>query len=213
MKFTVGLSTRPEKYIGEITVWDKAENILKSIITKFDEHHINEGDGAFYGPKLDFTVTDSIGRKHQLATIQLDFNLPERFDLQFKSEDSYERPIMIHRAILGSIERFIAILLESKQGNLPLFVSPRQVAILTINDSEDLVNYAKKIKKDFENNGLKEVHYIDDKESIPKKVLNCEVLHYNYIIVLGKKELANNSINVRGIGEIKLDDFIKNLKF
>ena len=211
MKFSVGLSTRPEKYIGDLEIWNKAESILKDIITVFDDYHINEGDGAFYGPKLDFTVIDTLNRKHQLATIQLDFNLPERFNLKYKSEDSYERPVMIHRAILGSIERFIAILLESKQGKIPFFVSPRQVAILTINDSEDLVNYAYEIKKKLNDANIKYIDYIDEKETIPKKILNAEILHYNYIIVLGKKELANKTINVRSIGEIKIDDFINKI--
>ncbi len=212
MKFSVGLSTRPEQYIGDLENWNKAEEILKNIISTFDNHHINEGDGAFYGPKLDFTVIDTLNRKHQLATIQLDFNLPERFNLEFKAEEGYERPVMIHRAILGSIERFIAILLESKQGDIPFFVSPRQIAILTVNDSEDLIEYAKEIKKEFNQHHIKYVDYIDDKETISKKILNTEVLHYNYIIVLGKKELKNNTINVRGIGEIKLEDFINKLK-
>lgn len=211
MKFSVGLSTRPEQYIGDIANWNKAEEILKGIISNFENHHINEGDGAFYGPKLDFTVIDTLNRKHQLATIQLDFNLPERFNLEFKAEEGYERPVMIHRAILGSIERFIAILLESKQGDIPFFVSPRQIAILTVNDAEDLVDYANKIKKEFNQHNIKYVDFIDEKETISKKILNTEVLHYNYIVVLGKKELKNNTINVRGMGEIKLEDFIKKI--
>ena len=210
MKFKVGLSTRPEQYIGTIELWDKCENILNNVLTNnFESYSINDADGAFYGPKLDFKVLDSINREHQLATIQLDFNLPERFKLEFKSEDGYEQPVMIHRAILGSIERFIAILLESGQGNIPLFVSPRQVAILTVNDSKAMIDYALLVKKQLNDNGIKYVNFIDERDTISKKILNTEVLHYNYIVVIGNKEIKNNTINVRGLGELSTDDFIK----
>ena len=212
MKFTAGLSTRPEQYLGTVELWDKVEGILKDVLDKnFEKYDINDGDGAFYGGKIDFKVLDALGREHQLATIQLDFNLPERFKLEFRSEDGYEQPIMIHRAIFGSIERFIGILLESGQGKIPLFVSPRQVAILTINDNKDMVDYALSIKDRLNKSGIKFVDVIDEKDTISKKILNAEVLHYNYIVVIGNKEIKNNNVNVRGLGEMSHDDFINKL--
>lgn len=212
MEFKVGLSTRPEQYIGTIELWDDCEKILNNLLIKnFDKYEINDGDGSFYGPKMDFKVLDSIGREHQLATIQLDFNLPERFKLEFRSEDGYEQPVMIHRAILGSIERFIAILLESGQGNIPLFVSPRQVAILTVNDNKDMLDYALVVKDKLNKSGIKYVDVVSEKDTISKKILNTEVLHYNYIVVIGNKEIKNNTINIRRLGEMSTNEFIKKL--
>jgi threonyl-tRNA synthetase len=212
MEFVAGLSTRPEQYLGTVELWNKVEGILKSVLDKnFEKYNINDGDGAFYGAKIDFKVLDTLGREHQLATIQLDFNLPERFKLEFRSEDGYEQPVMIHRAIFGSIERFIAILLESGQGNIPLFVSPRQVAILTITDNKAMVDYAFTIKENLNKAGIKYVDLIDEKDTISKKILNTEMLHYNRIIVIGNKEIKNNTINVRGLGEMSCDDFIGEL--
>jgi len=212
MKFIAGLSTRPEQYLGTVELWDKVEGILKNVLDKnFEKYDINDGDGAFYGGKIDFKVLDALGREHQLATIQLDFNLPERFKLEFKSEEGYEQPVMIHRAIFGSIERFIGILLESGQGKIPLFVSPRQVAILTVNDNNDMVDYAFIVKDKLNKSGIKYVDVIDEKDTISKKILNTEVLHYNYIVVVGNKEIKNNTINVRGLGEMSHDDFINKL--
>lgn len=208
MTLSVGFSSRPDVYVGSIDDWDRSEEILKKIITRFEEHHINDKDGAFYGPKLDFDVQDVLGRKHQLATIQLDFNLPKRFDLRYSSEDGYEQPVLIHRAIFGSFERFIAILLESGQGDIPFFVSPRQVAILCVNSAKDTIRYGKQVSTQLlENDIIAEVY--DDDDTLPKKILNAEILHFNYIFVIGKREIANNTINVRGVGERSLDDFMK----
>ncbi len=116
---------------------------------------------------------------------------------------------MIHRAILGSIERFIAILLESRQGNIPLFVSPRQVAIFTVNDSKNMIDYTLVVKKYLTDNCIKYVNFIDERDTISNKILNTKVLHYNYIVVIGNKEIKNNTINIRGLGEMSSDDFIK----
>lgn len=209
-KFSVGLSTKPEKYIGSDEIWTNAENILNKLIKTFDDYHINEGDGAFYGPKLDFTVLDTIGRKHQLGTIQLDFNLPTRFDLTYQTEHQgkYDRPVIIHRAILGSVERFIALLLENGQGDIPFFVSPRQICIIPVSIKPDLIEYCNKVKEQLLNiNKCKYIDIDDSTETLQKKILNSEILHYNYIIVLGKKELYNQTINVRSIGEITIDNF------
>ncbi len=212
-KFSVGLSTRPEKYIGSIDNWNKAEEILSRLITTFDESNINPGDGAFYGPKLDFTVTDTLGRKHQLGTIQLDFNLPERFNLTYQDDQgALVRPVIIHRAILGSVERFIALLLENGQGDIPYFVSPRQICIIPVSVKPDLVEYCDKVKTLINtSNAGKYVNVDLSSETLQKKILNAEMLHYNYIIVLGKKELGASTVNIRGIGEKSQEYLIKML--
>lgn len=151
------------------------------------------GDGAFYGPKIDIKVEDSLKRQHQCGTIQLDFNLPERFKLTYASkEDISETPVMIHRAIFGSLERFIAILLEHTRGDLPFWLSPRKIRIITVNDQ--VMDYAKTVKETFSKYEV-DIDMSDDK--IGKKIRNAEVLKYNYIFVLGKKEEESKSINVR----------------
>lgn len=213
-KFSVGLSTRPEKYIGSLDNWNRAEKILSQLINEFDESHINPGDGAFYGPKLDFTVTDTLGRKHQLGTIQLDFNLPERFDLTYQDASSAQiRPVIIHRAILGSVERFIALLLENSQGDIPYFVSPRQVCIIPVSVKPDLVEYCEQVAKSIVSNQAgKHINIDTSSETLQKKILNAEVLHYNYIIVLGKKELSAHTVNIRGQGEKSQENLIQMLK-
>jgi threonyl-tRNA synthetase len=212
-KFSVGLSTKPEKYIGSLDNWNKAEEILSRLITTFEESNINQGDGAFYGPKLDFTVTDTLGRKHQLGTIQLDFNLPERFNLTYQDDQGeLIRPVIIHRAILGSVERFIALLLENAQGDIPYFVSPRQVCIIPVSVKPDLVEYCNKVKNQILSMGAGKYVNVDlSSETLQKKILNAEVLHYNFIIVLGKKELGSSTVNIRGIGEKSHDYLIKML--
>lgn len=216
MKIQVGLSTRPEKYIGELSVWNNAENILKEIITEFDDYKINEGDGAFYGPKLDFTVFDSFNRPFQLATIQLDFNLPNRFDLTYQnSEGQHVRPIIIHRAILGSIERFIGILLETTQGKLPFFVNPRQFAIIPVkHNDKNIDDYCKEILSVLKNkNYIVDyiVDYFDDTDTMQKKICNADMLHYSYVIVIGDKEVNSKTVNIRTHGTHVLDDFLLKL--
>lgn len=209
MKIQVGLSTRPDKFIGDLSVWNNAENILREIIKEFPNHQINEGDGAFYGPKLDFNVFDSFNRSFQLATIQLDFNLPERFDLTYQnSEGHYIRPIIIHRAILGSIERFIGILLETTQGKLPFFVNPRQFAVIPVKNNDEKINiYSKKVCETIKKANMI-VDYFDDSDTMQKKIANAEILHYSYIIVIGDKEVNENTINIRGIGTKILNEFL-----
>jgi threonyl-tRNA synthetase len=193
MEISVGLSTRPEQYIGELDNWNKAEEILKKQIQQFPGYSINEGDGAFYGPKIDIKVKDSLGRQHQCATVQLDFNLPERFDLKYTMPDqSHRRPVMIHRAIFGSFERFMAILLEHTNGHLPFWCSPRQICIVPI--SEKFVSYAEEVKKVFSRFSV-EVDSSDEK--INKKIRNAEVMKFNYIFVVGGKEMENKTINIR----------------
>lgn len=203
LKYEMRLSTRPDDYIGEIELWNKAEQILKECIG--DSCVINEKDGAFYGPKIDCIVKDSLKREHQLGTIQLDFNLPSRFKLKYKSknEGKTEVPVMIHRAILGSIERFIAILLESTAAKLPLWISPRQIAILPISDKFN--DYAKSLKKELN------AEHIDifDNGLLGKRIEYCEELNYNLIFVVGKKEEASKTVSLRNpdksITEMSLD--------
>ena len=207
--FKVELSTRPEKYIGDLDNWNKAEEILTSKIKKFSNWEINEGDGAFYGPKIDIKIKDSLKREHQCGTIQLDFNLPKRFDLKFANEnDSFECPVLIHRAIFGSFERFIAILLEHTNGKLPFFISPRQICIVPI--SLKYIPYSEKIKSLFVDYNI----VIDDStETLNKKIRKAEKLCFNYIFVIGEKEEESNSINIRKgnkrIGVINVDEVIK----
>jgi threonyl-tRNA synthetase len=213
LDLTVGLSTRPEQYIGDRELWDRAELILKQIISTFPEYTINEGDGAFYGPKLDFTVKDSLGRSHQLGTIQLDFNLPERFDLNFKDLDGQQaRPVMIHRAILGSVERFIGILLETTQGHLPWFVNPRQIALIPIKHNDlEIGLYCRKIYDIAKAKGI-QIDWLDGSDTMQKKVAQAEMLKYCFTVVVGKKEVDTNTVNIRGfIKSIDLNKFIDEL--
>lgn len=184
LEFSVGLSTRSESYIGSLDNWNRAENILKEQIKIFPGWVINEGDAAFYGPKIDVKIKDSLGRQHQCWTIQLDFNLPERFNLKYMAADgSHQRPVMIHRAILGSFERFLAVLLEHTNGRLPFFLQPRQICIIPV--SEKCNEYASFVKNNFSNFSV-EIDNSDEK--IAKKIRNAEVMKFNYIFVVGEKE-------------------------
>jgi len=195
-EFYLELSTRPKNFIGKIELWDEAENQLKDVLnTEIDDFIINEGSGAFYGPKIDIHIKDHSGKKHQCGTIQLDFQLPIKFDLKYTNEDGKDEiPIMIHRAIYGSFERFIAILIEHYQGKFPFWLSPRQLIIIPI--SEKNLNYAKFVANEIRCGG----YYVDIDVSdnrIGKKILEAQKLHYNYIIVVGGIEEKNKTINVR----------------
>lgn len=214
MEITVGLSTRPDQFIGDIETWDKAESILKDILSDYPSYEIYEKDGAFYGNKIDCKVLDAFGRMHQLATVQLDFNLPERFELTYKDSTGVDiRPVMIHRAVFGSVERFIGILLESTQGKLPFFVNPRQIAIIPVkSDSNQINEYCIEIFQQLTKNNFN-CEFIDGNETMQKKIANCEVLHYNYILVIGKKEVEQGIVNVRNPKmQIDLHSFIEFLK-
>ena len=148
--FTLNLSTRPETFLGDIAMWDKAEEQLKKSLEKFGmPWKLNPGDGAFYGPKIDITFTDALKRQHQCTTIQLDFQLPQRFELEYSDENQNKhRPVMIHRAILGSVERFISVFTENCAGKWPFWLSPRQVCLIPVNGSiPALVEYGKEVRK------------------------------------------------------------------
>src|SRR3989338_1299244 len=209
-EYDIAISTRPDNFIGDIDLWNEAEEILKNNASLLGEYHLKEGDGAFYGPKIDVMVKDSLGRKHQLGTIQLDFVLPQRFSLQYQGKSQMETPVMIHRAIFGSLERFIAILLEHTSGRLPLWLSPRKIALIPVSDKFN--DYCNTLLSTFQSLlGFKGIDIIShDKVNI--NVAFSESLKYNYILVIGKKELDSSTISYRSshkINTLPLSDFCK----
>ena len=200
--FNIKLSTRPEIRVGSDEVWDKAENALESAIKKLDlPYKIEEGDGAFYGPKLDFVLTDAIGREWQCGTFQADFNLPDRLDAEFVAEDGQkQRPVMIHRAVLGSFERFIGVLIENYSGKLPFWLAPLQVVVATI--ISDVNNYASKVVSEQENPPIRGKADLRN-EKISYKVREHSAAKVPVIIVLGKREEEFKTVSIRRIGSDK----------
>ncbi len=214
----IELSTRPEIRIGTDKMWDKAEKALEQALKKRKiKYKLNKGDGAFYGPKIDFHVRDSLSRNWQLGTIQLDFSMPERFNLEYVDKDNKrKRPVMLHRAIYGSLERFIGILIEHYNGRFPTWLAPIQVRILNFTDRNK--NYAEGILKKLRE-GIPNLRIDADFRSttVPAKVKDAELQKIPYIIVVGDREQKDNSIAVRRGGnrkieKVKLDKFIKELK-
>ncbi|XP_059157057.1 threonine--tRNA ligase 1, cytoplasmic-like isoform X2 [Physella acuta] len=195
--FNLKLSTRPEKYLGEKSVWDEAEKNLEETLNEFGHKwELNPGDGAFYGPKIDITINDALKRSHQCATIQLDFQLPERFNLTFTNDkQEKERPVIVHRAILGSVERMIAILCENFGGKWPFWLSPRQSIVITVAPAFD--DYAQEVMKKIHDAGFICEHDLDQGTTMNKKIRNAQLSQYNFIFVVGEKELANKTANVR----------------
>jgi threonyl-tRNA synthetase len=213
--YQIFLSTRPEKFLGSIEIWDQAEKDLKEALEKGGlDYKLNEGDGAFYGPKIDVVVSDAIGREWQLSTIQLDFQLPERFDLNYTdSSGQKQRPVIIHRALLGSLERFFGIIIEHFAGAFPLWLSPTQIKILTISDKH--LKYALKLKDDFIKEKLR-VDIDNNNETISNKIRKAVAEKIPYLIIIGDKEVENNSLNVRARGEqksldMKSEDLMKEI--
>ncbi len=218
--FTAQVSVRdldnPDKYIGDVANWEKAENaIISAAKDKNLDYVIESGEAAFYGPKLDFMVKDALGRSWQLGTIQVDYNLPERFDLTYKGSDNeLHRPVMIHRAPFGSMERFIAILLEHTGGNFPLWLMPEQAIILSI--SEKYEKYSEKVLNLLEND---EIRALSDhrNETIGKKIREAEMNKFPYIIIVGEQEATDNTISVRkhggeDLGAISIEKFSEIVK-
>ena len=201
-KFDIKLSTRPEIRVGSDEVWDKAESALESAIKKLElPYKIEEGDGAFYGPKLDFVLTDAIGREWQCGTFQADFNLPERLDAEYVGEDGQKhRPVMIHRAVLGSFERFIGVLIENYSGKLPFWLAPVQVAVATI--ISDVNDYAEEIINKLENMGIRCLEDFRN-EKISYKVREHSASKVPVIIALGQREKESQTVSVRRIGSDK----------
>jgi threonyl-tRNA synthetase len=206
------LSTRPEEYLGEKAAWDHAESALKKALGAAGQAYtIAGGEGAFYGPKIDFAVTDAIGRKWQCATIQLDYQLPERFALKYIGADNTEhRPVVIHRAIFGSFERFIALLLEHYAGAFPLWFAPVQVRVLPIADRH--LDYARGVLARLKAAGLR-AELDDRQEKIGYKIREAQVQKVPYMLVVGDREAADGTVSVRGRtagdqGARPVDEFI-----
>ncbi|XP_026311241.1 threonine--tRNA ligase 2, cytoplasmic isoform X3 [Piliocolobus tephrosceles] len=219
--FQLNLSTRPENFLGEIEMWNEAEKQLQNSLMEFGEPwKMNPGDGAFYGPKIDIKIKDAIGRYHQCATIQLDFQLPIRFNLTYVSKDGDDkkRPVIIHRAILGSVERMIAILSENYGGKWPFWLSPRQVMVIPVGPTCE--KYALQVSSEFFEEGFMADVDLDHNCTLNKKIRNAQLAQYNFILVVGEKEKINNAVNVRTRdnkihGEILVAsaiDKLKNLK-
>ena len=237
MTYKLELSTRPTKALGEIAVWDRAEAALERAMNTFageGNWKINAGDGAFYGPKIDIKVMDAMDRIHQCATVQLDFQLPIRFDLKYKSAvqtvnpvegdapvaapvdkdaapPGYERPVMVHRAMLGSVERMFAVLTEHFGGKWPFWLSPRQIMLVPVHG--DQYEYCREVKAKLHNAGFF-VEADTSKSTFQKKVRNAQVEQYNFQLIIGGKEMENGTVNIRTRdneqkGEMKVDDFVQ----
>ena len=217
--YKVSLSVRDpdakDDYLGSDDIWETAESALEGVAEDLDlPFEVIEGEAAFYGPKLDFLFYDALDREWQLATVQLDFNLPERFDLTYKASDNDEkRPVVIHRAITGSLERFLGVMIEHFKASFPLWLSPEQVRVITVTDENE--DYADSVVGELNEHGFRvETDYRD--ESVGKKIAEAETSKAPYVLVLGGDEEENESVNVRSredgvIGEMSVDDFIERL--
>ena len=216
LSYQIEVSTMPEDHIGEVSDWDFATETLKKAIEAMGKTYvINEGDGAFYGPKLDFHLADSLGRTWQCGTIQLDMQMPERFELEYVGEDGQKhRPVMIHRVVLGSIERFIGVITEHFAGAFPAWLNPVQVKLLTVTDRVD--NYAKDISARLDAMGFR-VEIDDRNEKIGKKIREATMEKVPYMLVLGDRDMENDTVSVRhrsgeDLGAMSLDQFAAMLK-
>jgi threonyl-tRNA synthetase len=191
---------KPEKYLGGDEAWDSAEKALAEVMRGVGrEVEIGEGEAAFYGPKLDFMAKDAIGREWQLATIQLDFNQPERFGLEYADADgTKKRPIMVHRAILGSVERFMGVLIEHFAGAFPVWLAPVQIAVLPVADRH--VDFAQSLARELMDHGLR-VEVDASAESVGKKIRNAEKAKYPVMLVVGDKEVEGGQLTVRRRGQ------------
>ncbi len=207
-------ATKPDKAIGEPKLWEEAENGLKAALEKNKiNYELREKDGTFYGPKIDINVKDSLNREWTIATIQLDFQSPERFELEYIDKDGIgKRPVIIHRAMLGSFERFIGILLEHTNGNLPLWLAPVQAVLIPV--SEKQTGYAEKVLAELKENKIRAEIY-ESGETLPKRIREAELQKIPYILVVGEKEEKNESTNVRHKGdekELQIEKLIEKIK-
>lgn len=210
--YNAELSTRPEKFIGEKEDWGICENILEEVLNKKGfNYRINEGDGAFYGPKIDIKLKDVLGREWQCATVQLDYNIPKRFDLTYRASDgSEQRVIMIHRVILGSIERFFATLIEHYSGKFPLWLAPVQISVLSI--TQDVNEYARQVKETLEKEEFR-VEVSSKDETLQRKIRKKELLKIPYMVIVGKKEKKEGRVSLRkqgmkNLGSMKIEEVI-----
>merc|ERR1712071_118167 len=222
MTYKLELSTRPKKALGDKELWDRAEAALARAMDSFAGKggwRENPGDGAFYGPKIDIKVMDAMDRVHQCATIQLDFQLPIRFGLQYQTGskvkgEEFARPVMIHRAMLGSVERMFAVLCEHYGGKWPLWLSPRQVMVIPVHAEWN--EYCEEVRQPLHDEGF----YVDvdfSKSTFQKKVRNAQIAQYNFQLVVGEAEVKNGTVNIRTRenkveGEKKVQDFVNLLK-
>jgi len=214
--YEVYLSTRPKKYVGTLKNWKKATNALKYALKEAKiPYQIDPGEGVFYGPKIDIKVKDSLGRAWQLTTIQVDFNLPERFEMTYIDKKGRKKtPIMIHRALLGSLERFIGVLLEYYGGNLPFWLSPEQIWVIPVGSKHK--KYAKEVVKELSSAKFR-CRLRDEAETVSKKIRDGEIKKIPYMLIVGDKEMKSKSVRVRergrgDIGQIKLKRFLEKIK-
>jgi threonyl-tRNA synthetase len=218
LDFKLTLSTRPEDYMGELALWEKAENNLREVLDEIcgvGMYDINEGDGAFYGPKIDIKMKDCLGREWQMGTIQVDFQLPLRFNLSYIDSDGEKKPpILIHRALFGSFERFIGIITEHYAGAFPVWLSPVQVRVMPISDSQ--LDYARKVKEDLEKQGIR-VELDERQEKIGYKIREAQLQKIPYMLILGEKEKEASAVGVRArkegdIGQMSIEEFVSKIK-
>ena len=217
LEYQLTLSTRPEDYMGEIETWNRAENDLKNVLNEIcgeGNYRVNEGDGAFYGPKIDIKMKDCLGREWQMGTVQLDFQLPQRFNLSYIDKNGDKKaPIMVHRAIFGSFERFLGIITEHFAGAFPTWLAPVQVKILPIAAAH--VEYANEVKEQLEKNGLR-VELDEREEKIGYKIREAQLQKVPYMVILGDKEVEAKAVGVRSridgdIGQMPMEQFIERI--
>ncbi|MBT4207390.1 threonine--tRNA ligase, partial [Candidatus Woesearchaeota archaeon] len=213
--YEIFIATQPEKHIGESDVWELATNALEeSLKEKGLEYGVKEGEGAFYGPKIEFNIKDAIGRNWQMGTVQVDLSMPGRFNAEYTDKDGNKKtPVMIHRAILGSMERFIGVLIEHYAGAFPLWLSPVQVKILPITDAHK--DYARQVLTKLKENNIR-VELNDDNETLGKKIRQGKVEKVPYLLVLGDKEIDDKKVTVEGRKDYKdtmsVDELVEKLK-
>jgi threonyl-tRNA synthetase len=216
-EFTANLSTKdPNKYVGSDSIWEKATEALRGALDTYGlEYKIKEGDAAFYGPKIDIDVRDAIGRKWQLSTIQCDFNLPDRFELEYVgSDNARHRPIMVHRALFGSVERFFGVLVEHFAGAFPAWLAPVQVKVLAVAQAHE--EYAASIVQHLSGQGFRAEAVIAD-DQLGKRIRNAKVEKVPYVLVVGDDDLANGTVGVNPRGgdvqrDVALKDFVNTLR-
>ncbi|KAM4862105.1 threonine--tRNA ligase, mitochondrial [Thomomys bottae] len=214
--FRLALSTRPSSFLGEPSLWERAEQILQQALEEFGEPwDLNPGDGAFYGPKIDVHLHDALGRPHQCGTIQLDFQLPLRFSLQYKGQaGALERPVLIHRAVLGSVERLLGVLAESCGGKWPLWLSPFQVVVIPVGPEQE--EYARQVQQSLQAAGLVGDLDADPGMTLSRRVRRAQLAHYNFQFVVGQKEQSKRTVNIRTrdngrLGELDLTAAVQRL--
>ncbi|XP_032123447.1 threonine--tRNA ligase, mitochondrial [Sapajus apella] len=214
--FRLALSTRPSGFLGDPCLWDQAEQVLQQALKEFGEPwDLNSGDGAFYGPKIDVHLHDALGRPHQCGTIQLDFQLPLRFDLQYKGQGgALERPVLIHRAVLGSVERLLGVLAESCRGKWPLWLSPFQVVVIPVGTEQE--EYARETQQSLQAAGLVCDLDADSRRTLSRRIRRAQLAHYNFQFVIGQKEQSKRTVNIRTrdnrlLGEWSLPEAVQRL--